>query len=194
MAGKKDLERLRRRKRRKQNIIRATVHFFVWAGVAVLYYIGFSLFFDTPVEYELKHTSDRLRREYAALTQRYDSLTTVMHNLSERDRNVFRILFESDPYDFDSEYERRQAVTYENIFNRSSRRLKLELRERVADMEKRLDELNASYLDLQALLVREAEFAGLHRQYHGIPFGVVLPPENGVVREFLPEELRFAAP
>ncbi len=48
MAGKKDLERLRRRKRRKQNIIRATVHFFVWAGVAVLYYIGFSLFFDTP--------------------------------------------------------------------------------------------------------------------------------------------------
>ena len=131
MAGKKDLERLRRRKRRKQNIIRATVHFFVWAGVAVLYYIGFSLFFDTPVEYELKHSTDRLRREYAALTQRYDSLTTVMHNLSERDRNVFRILFESDPYDFDSEYERRQAVTYENIFNRSSRRLKLELRERV---------------------------------------------------------------
>ena len=125
MAGKKDLERLRRRKRRKQNIIRATVHFFVWAGVAVLYYIGFSLFFDTPVEYELKHSTDRLRREYAALTQ---------------------------PYDFDSEYERRQAVTYENIFNRSSRRLKLELRERVADMEKRLDELNASYLDLQALI------------------------------------------
>ena len=62
MAGKKDLERLRRRKRRKQNIIRATVHFFVWAGVAVLYYIGFSLFFDTPVEYELKHSTDRLRR------------------------------------------------------------------------------------------------------------------------------------
>ena len=152
MAGKKDLERLRRRKRRKQNIIRATVHFFVWAGVAVLYYVGFSLFFDTPVEYELKHSTDRLRREYAALTQRYDSLTTVMHNLSARDRNVFRTLFESDPYDFDSEYERRQAVTYENIFNRSSRRLKLELRERVADMEKRLDELNASYLDLQALI------------------------------------------
>ena len=152
MAGKKDLERLRRRRRRKQRIIRATVHLFVWLGMAVLYYLGFSIFFDTPFEYRLKHSTDRLRREYAALTQRYDSLTTVMHNLSERDRNVFRILFESDPYDFDSEYERKQAATYENIFNRSSRRLKLELRERVADMEKRLDELNASYLDLQALI------------------------------------------
>ena len=62
MAGKKDLIRLRKRKHRKQNIIRATIHFFVWAGVAVLYYIGFSVFFDTPVEYELKHSTDRLRR------------------------------------------------------------------------------------------------------------------------------------
>ena len=150
MPGKKDLIRLRKRKRRKQNIIRATIHFFVWAGVAVLYYIGFSVFFDTPVEYELKHSTDRLRREYTALVQRYDTLTTVMQNLSERDRNVFRILFESDPYDFDSEYERKQAATYENIFNRSSRRLKRELRERVAEMETRLDELNATYLDLQA--------------------------------------------
>ena len=143
MAGKKDLIRLRKRKRRKQNIIRATIHFFVWAGVAVLYYIGFSVFFDTPVEYELKHSTDRLRREYTALVQRYDTLTTVMRNLSERDRNVFRILF-------DSEYERKQAATYENIFNRSSRRLKRELRERVAEMETRLDELNDTYLDLQA--------------------------------------------
>ena len=73
-----------------------------------------------------------------------------MRNLSERDRNVFRILFESDPYDFDSEYERKQAATYENIFNRSSRRLKRELRERVAEMETWLDELNDTYLDLQA--------------------------------------------
>lgn len=150
MAGKKDLERLRRRRRRKQRIIRATVHLFVWLGMAVLYYVGFSVFFDTPFEYQMKHSTDRLRREYAALTQRYDSLTTVMHNLSERDRNVFRILFESDPYDFDSEYERKQAATYENIFNRSSRRLKRELRERVAEMETRLDELNDTYLDLQA--------------------------------------------
>ncbi|WP_295936395.1 M23 family metallopeptidase [uncultured Alistipes sp.] len=149
MAGKKDLERLRKRKRRKQNIIRATVHFFVWAGVAVLYYIGFSLFFDTPVEYMLKHSTDRLSREYKVLSERYDSLTMVMQNLSERDRNVFRILFESEPYDFDSEYEQKQAVTYENIFHRSPRRLKRELRERMEQMGKRLGQLNDSYLELQ---------------------------------------------
>ena len=150
MAGKKDLIRLRKRKRRKQNIIRATIPCIECAGDDELSSIGISLYFATPDEYELKHSTDRLRREYTALVQRYDTLTTVMRNLSERDRNVFRILFESDPYDFDSEYERKQAATYENIFNRSSRRLKRELRERVAEMETRLDELNDTYLDLQA--------------------------------------------
>ena len=150
MAGKKDLERLRRRRRRKQRIIRATVHLFVWLGMAVLYYVGFSVFFDTPFEYQMKHSTDRLRREYEALSARYDSLSTVLGNLSERDRNVFRILFESEPYDFDSEHEQRQSSTYEKIVGRSTRQLKRELRERVSEMERQLETLNASYLELQA--------------------------------------------
>ena len=152
MAGKKDLIRLRKRKRRKQNIIRATVHFFVWAGVAVLYYIGFSVFFDTPVEYELKHSTDRLRREYTALVQRYDTLTTVMRNLSERDRNVFNILFESDPYDFDTEYETKRLATYESLLDKSDRQIILELKEKVRQSEATLTKLNESYLELQRLL------------------------------------------
>ena len=150
MTGKKDLARLRKRRRRKQRIIRTTVHLFVWLGAAVLYYIGFSIFFDTPFEAQMKHSADGLRREYEALTQRYDSLSVVLENLTERDRSVFRTLFEADPYDFDTEYEQRQSVTYEKIVDRSTRRLKRELGERVADMEQRLVRLNDSYLTLQA--------------------------------------------
>lgn len=149
MVGKKDLERLRRRKRRRQNLLRGTVHLFVWLGVAVLYYLGFSLFFDTPLEYKLKHSTDRLRSEYEMLSMRYDSLMVVADNLSERDRSVFRTLFESDPYDFDAEYERKQALTYEKIFDRSSRQLRRELRDRVIALESQIDRLNASYLELQ---------------------------------------------
>ncbi|WP_296004735.1 M23 family metallopeptidase [uncultured Alistipes sp.] len=150
MVGKKDIEKLRRRKRRKQNIIRATVHFFVWTGVAMLYYMGFSIFFDTPVEYSLKHSTDGLRREYDVLTQRYDSLASVLDNLSARDRNVFRILFESDPYDSDAAPDRKQATTYESLIGRTPRELKYELRDRTDRFEERLAALNATYHGMQA--------------------------------------------
>lgn len=149
MAGKKDLERLRRRKRRRQRTIRITVHLFVWTGVAVLYYLGFSLFFDTPVEYAMKHSTDGLRRQYAELSARYDSLMLVADNVAARDRNVFQTLFEADPYDFDTEFEHRQTATYEQIVGRSSRRLQREFRERIEALEKRLAQLNDTYLDLQ---------------------------------------------
>lgn len=165
MAGKKDLERLRRRKRRKQNIIRATVHFFVWAGVAVLYYVGFSLFFDTPVEYELKHSTDQLRSEYTRLEARYDSLRTVMENVSERDRNVFNILFESDPYDFDTEYETKRLATYESLLDKSDRQIILELKEKVRQSEATLTKLNESYLELQRLLDTVGDAATGFRPY-----------------------------
>lgn len=152
MAEKKDLERLRRRKRRNQRILRVTVHFFVWAGMAVLYYFGFSIFFDTPIEYQLKHSTDQLNREYEALSQRYDSLTVVLDNIEARDRSVFQTLFESQPYDFDSEFEHKQTATYENIVNRSSRQLRREFRERTATMERELRKLNDSYLALQTYI------------------------------------------
>ncbi|MEG2365699.1 MAG: M23 family metallopeptidase [Alistipes sp.] len=150
MAGKKDLERLRRRRARKQIIIRVTMGAFVWMGIAVLYYFALSLFFDTPVEYKLRHSTDRLRHEYEALSERYDSLNVVLGNVVERDRSVFRNLFESDPYDFDSEYERKKAETYETVLNKSTRRLRREFRGRVTAMEEQLTKLNDSYLALQA--------------------------------------------
>lgn len=136
----------------KQKVIRITFHALMWFGAAILYYFGISIFFDTPVEYELRHSTDLLRDEYKQLEARYDTLQTVMRNVTERDRNVFNILFESDPYDFDSEYESKRLATYENALNKSNRRLTLEMKDRVDEMEGTLTKLNESYLALQRLI------------------------------------------
>lgn len=66
-------------------------------GVAVLYFIVFSLFFDTPIEHELKKSARRLEAEYRQLEKRYDTLQQVLDNVSERDKNVYKILFEAEP-------------------------------------------------------------------------------------------------
>ncbi len=150
MTDKKEIrKKLQRRKQRRQKLVRLTAQFFVWTGIAVLYYLGFSLFFDTPVEYMLKHSTDDLRREYTVLSQRYDSLALVLNNLSERDRNVFRTLFESDPYESESEANNKHVASYEELIGRSSRQLKHDLRQRIDQLEKRLTELNDTYLSLQ---------------------------------------------
>lgn len=138
----------RPRRSRKQQFFRLLVSLFVWLGAAVLYYIGFSIFFDTPMEYEMKHETDRLRSEYEALTARYDTLMLILENLSERDRGVFRSLFESDPYDFDAATKAERISTYETFFNRPTRHLKRDMRNRVQAMEQQMEELNASYLAL----------------------------------------------
>ena len=147
MANPKTTTRTRKSRTFRQRLVRVTIHLFMWTGAAVLYYIGFSLFFDTPVEYGLKHSTDRLRDEYGQLAARYDTLERVLNNVVERDRNVFGILFESDPYDFEADRDARAG--YEALFTLSTRRLKLGLRDRVEAMETQLTRLGDSYLALQ---------------------------------------------
>lgn len=147
MANPKTPSRVRRSRTFRQRLIRVTIHLFMWTGAAVLYYIGFSLFFDTPVEYGFKHATDRLRDEYAGLAARYDTLERVLNNVVERDRNVFGILFESDPYDFEA--DRDATASYEALLSRSTRQLEIELRDRTETMERQLSQLGESYRALQ---------------------------------------------
>ncbi len=142
------------RRSRSRQLLRLFVSLLVWSGAVVLYYIAFSIFFDTPIEYEMKHETDLLRTEYEELTARYDTLMLVLDNLSERDRGVFRSLFESDPYDFEAEYQAQRDATYEAITNRSTRALKRDLRDRIRTMEEQMQALNISYHKLNEEIQR----------------------------------------
>lgn len=67
-------------------------------GFAVIYYVLFSLFFDTPIEYALKKSTNELSSKFTELNARFDSLRMVYENVSERDKNIYKLLFESEPY------------------------------------------------------------------------------------------------
>lgn len=136
-------ERVARRRKRsiRQRLFRGLISAFIWLGAITLYYALYSIFFDTPTEYIMKHSTDRLRQEYEILSQRYDSLEMVARNIADRDKNIFRILFESDPY----EYEDVSSSRYEEILGKSSFRLKRELGSRTEAMEEQLTRLIESY-------------------------------------------------
>ena len=105
--------------RSNKGVIRA-LRAFAWLGVALLYYVLFSWLFDTPAEYALRHSTDKLKEEYEVLLKRYDSLSVVADNVIERERDIFAMLFESEPYDFESEYNRERIALYESLLRQSS--------------------------------------------------------------------------
>ena len=127
-----------RRRVRRQRAIRILSQALVWLGVAVIYYIGFSLFFDTPAEYQLKHSTDTLREQYDMLSARYDSLEIVLDNVVARDRNVFNILFESTPYELDAEFETERLALQEKMLTKSNRELSTILAAEINSLELKL--------------------------------------------------------
>lgn len=86
----------------RRNIARKTIKWLLrtlYAVIfAVLYYFLFSLFFDTPIEHELKQSTRGLTNQYNKLEARLDTLERVYENVIERDKSVYKILFEAEPY------------------------------------------------------------------------------------------------
>lgn len=109
--------------KRGQQIMRGVIQLFAWIGVAILYYIAFSFFFDTPLESAMKRSTSKLRNEYDSLSTRYDMISKVLDNVIERDRDVFHALFESEPYSFDSDFNTEKWEEHESLVTKSEKQL-----------------------------------------------------------------------
>lgn len=82
----------------KKRIVRAAVILATAAVISTIYYTVYSIFFDTPVEKKLKHENKILSKQYRELDKRFDKLQRVVGDLQTRDQNIYRVIFESEPY------------------------------------------------------------------------------------------------
>lgn len=122
----------------KKKLLRAVVHLFAWLGIAIVYYLVFSLFFDTPLEYRMKISTRKLRQEYDSLTMRYDELEKVLYNVIDRDKAVFKTLFESEPYQFGEDFEQKRWENYEKLLGSSNKELAAEFFAKMQGLEKKV--------------------------------------------------------
>lgn len=132
-------------KQTKSNKSRRALQVLAWLGATILYYALFSLLFDTPAEYELRHSTDRLKREYETLLEEYDSLAMVIDNVVERDRNIFAIMFDSEPYNFDSEYNNQRIELQESLLEKENREMSATLSLSLDELEHKMERLEESY-------------------------------------------------
>lgn len=107
----------------------------VFALMVAGFYLLFTIF-DTPEQHRLRGQNDELEAEFARLEMRYDTVEQVLDNVIERDKNVFRILFESEPYAFDDSASEQRWDNYDRLSQMSESELYRELNERMSGLER----------------------------------------------------------
>ena len=67
--------------------------------IAVLLNVVYSLFFDTPRERQIRRENEMLMEQYTLLSERKRIVDTVMQEVEEIDKNIYRVIFETEPVD-----------------------------------------------------------------------------------------------
>lgn len=116
-----------------------------WAAMIIVWYIVFALVIDMPAEYKLRHSVDDLRREYERLESRYEKLSEVLDNVVDRDKNVFRKLFQADPYDLNASEENNRQELRATLMELSNGDLQQIITSRVKSAQQQTKRLVTSY-------------------------------------------------
>ena len=95
----------------KHYLILILRYFLASISLAILSYIIFSIFFDTPRERQLAKENREREEILAKFTERYQQVAAVLEDIRQRDDNIYRTIFESDPPHFD-EQESQRMVTF----------------------------------------------------------------------------------
>ena len=81
--------------------------------IAVLLNVVYSLFFDTPRERQIRRENELLLEEYQALSERKRMVDTVMQEVEQIDRDIYRVIFETEPVQ--SDVSQASGMTYQNL-------------------------------------------------------------------------------
>lgn len=148
----RDLSHNSARARRYPRLIKWTFRFFSGIAVAVVYFVVFSIFFDTPIEYELKKSTNRIEQEYNDLLRRYDTLQQVLENVAERDRSVYKILFEAEPLMAGDEDRQRRLESLERLGGMTNKELGTYFDERMGLLYQQVSNYDARTQEREALV------------------------------------------
>jgi len=85
--------------------------------IAVLLNVVYSLFFDTPRERQIRRENEMLLEQYEALSERKQMVDTVMQEVERIDRDIYRVIFETEPVEADEGNE--VGLTYQKLLNTS---------------------------------------------------------------------------
>ena len=83
----------------KKKLWRSVIKFIHTLSLALVIFLIVFTFIDSPKEKALKREKEELLAQYRILNDQIHTLDKVLKNLENRDDNIYRVIFESDPID-----------------------------------------------------------------------------------------------
>ena len=81
----------------RKTIVKAFTFFTATLAITVVYYLIYSQFFHTPKERILSREINQVTENYASLTEKLQLIEDVLADIQQRDSNLYRTIFESEP-------------------------------------------------------------------------------------------------
>jgi murein DD-endopeptidase MepM/ murein hydrolase activator NlpD len=126
--------------------------------IAVVYYLVFTSFFDSPKEKALLREIDQLTLQYDIIHREMENLNKVIGQLEEKDDNLYRTIFEAEPI---PETQRESGVgginRYKDLEGYNNSSIVIETTKKLDNLKKKFVVQSKSYDELYDLAKRKEE-------------------------------------
>ncbi|MGM9837370.1 MAG: M23 family metallopeptidase [Paludibacteraceae bacterium] len=121
-------------------------------GLGTLFFLVFFLFFPSPREAQLTQQNKTLEAQLNLLNRQVDQMQLVMNDLTQRDENLYRVLFAAEPIPLNVRTGAVRKITYyDSIARMTNSQIAADLTLKVDQLEKELYVQAKSYDELLQL-------------------------------------------
>lgn len=136
----------------KRKLWLLVVKFFQSLSLALVIFLIVSSFIDSPKEKALKRENEEILAQYHILNNQINQLDNVLKDLENRDDNIYRVIFESDPIDISIRRAGSGGVNkYEVLKDMDNAELIISTSKKLDELSKAMYVQSRSYDEIESL-------------------------------------------
>ncbi|MCL2596516.1 MAG: M23 family metallopeptidase [Paludibacter sp.] len=123
---------------------RIAVHLFSAFALGVVFFFVINALIDSPKEKRIKNQLKQQILQYQIINKEVDEMHNVLSDLTERDNNLYRVIFQADPLKLDSNYSVNSAF-YRQLLQKTNSDVLVATTKKVDEIRLSLYQQSKSY-------------------------------------------------
>lgn len=141
-----------------KDIIKRVLWLFASALTFAVIFIWIAFYLiDSPKEKMLQQENEQLREQLKAMDKRMDVMSEAMTDIENRDDNIYRVIFETDPMPVEERYPKLYQQSQANLGNKDALALLDEVSDKANQLIVRLSAQSRSFDTIADIAQRKSE-------------------------------------